>query len=104
GILNYLKNSGIVIGTEAGIEVKDATIKEIYHEMDILREELIDEEELLNCKNYMIGTVLGDLDGPFQVIARWKSLILQGFDAGFFNKAIKTIKEVEAEELRNLAN
>lgn len=103
GILNYTQHSGMVISTEAGIEVKDATIQEVYKEMDILREELIEEEELLNCKNYMMGVILGDLDGPFQVIARWKSLILQGLDQSFFDKGIRTVKEVQATELRNLA-
>lgn len=103
GILNYIKHSGWIVSTEAGIDVKDDTITEIYREMDILRDELIDEEELLNCKNYMMGVVLGDLDGPFQVIARWKSLIVQGFDKSFFDKAISVIKEVDAPELRKLA-
>ena len=52
--------------------------------MKILREEVIDEEELLLVKNYMMGISLGDVDGPFHVISRWKSLILNDLDENYF--------------------
>ena len=47
-----------------------------------LRDELVDEEELLLVRNYMMGSILGDLDGPFQIIARWKNYIFNGLDRG----------------------
>ena len=72
--------------------------------MKILREELIDEEELLLVKNYIMGAHLGDIDGPFQVIARWKSLILNDLDETYFYDSMNTIKNISAEELKELAN
>lgn len=51
----------------------EATIKEVYKEMKSLREDLVDEEELMLVRNYLIGTILGDLDGPFQIMGRWKT-------------------------------
>ena len=69
---NHLQQSAWVISTEAGKDVCEAAIKEVYNEMELLREELIDDEELLLVKNYMMGLNLGDLDGPFHIIARWK--------------------------------
>jgi len=108
GIYSYLENhiqqSAWVISTEAGRDVCEATIVEVYKEMESLRNELIDDEELLLVRNYMIGSILGDLDGPFQIINRWKNIILNGLDEQFFYKQIETIKTVSAEELQQLAN
>jgi predicted Zn-dependent peptidase len=52
----------------------------------------------------MIGSILGDLDGPFHIINRWKNIILNDLDESFFYKQIETIKTVSAEELQGLAN
>jgi hypothetical protein len=51
----------------------------------------------------MIGTVLGDLDGPFQLISRWKNYVLNGVDDSYFYKSVEMIKTTGAEELRELA-
>lgn len=107
GIHSYLQNhinhSAWMISTEAGREVCEAAIEEVHKEMKILRDELVDEDELLLVRNYMIGGILGDLDGPFQIIARWKNLILNNLDDSYFYNSIQTIKTVSAEELRELA-
>jgi predicted Zn-dependent peptidase len=108
GIYSYLENhiqeSAWVISTEAGRDVCEATITEVYKEMEELRNELVDDEELLLVRNYMIGSILGDLDGPFHIINRWKTIILNGLPQDFFYKQIDTIKTVSAEELKQLAN
>lgn len=107
GIYSYLQNhiqtSALVISTEAGKDVCEAAVKEIYHEMKTLREELVDEEELSLVRNYMIGTILSDLDGPFHILARWKNIILNGLDEQYFYQSIQTIKTLPAEEIRELA-
>ena len=51
-----------------------------------------------------MGSLLSDLDGPFQTISRWKSYVLNGLDESYFKKAIHIIKTVSAEELKELAN
>lgn len=100
---NHVQESGWMISTEAGRDVCEATINEIYKEMKLLREELVDEEELLLVRNFMIGSILGDLDGPFQIIARWKNYVLNNLDENFFYKSIDTIKTISAEEINALA-
>ena len=107
GIHSYLQNhiheSAWMISTEAGKDVCEAAITEIYKEMKTLREEPVDEEELLLVRNFMMGSILGDLDGPFQIIARWKNIILNGLDENYFYNSINTIKTISAEELQGLA-
>jgi predicted Zn-dependent peptidase len=108
GIHSYFQNhvhaSAWMISTEAGRGVCAATITEVLKEMELLRNELVDIEELNLVRNYMIGSLLGDLDGPFQLIGRWKNYVLNGLDENYFYKSIETIKSVTPQELQRLAN
>ena len=102
-IQNHLHETALLVSTEAGRDVAEATITEVYKEMALLREELIDAEELDLVRNYMIGSLLGDLDGPFQIMARWKNYILNNLDANYFYNSLETVRTVTAEELQELA-
>ena len=102
-VQNHIHTSALVVSTEAGRDVCEATIDEIYKEMAILCNELVDEEEMDLVRNYMIGSLLGDLDGPFQIISRWKNYILNGLTEQYFYDSIETVKTVTAEELQVLA-
>ena len=108
GIHSYFQNhvhaSAWMISTEAGRDVCAATIAEVIKEMELLRNEPVDKEELDLVRNYMIGSLLGDLDGPFQLIGRWKNYVLNGLDENYFYKSIETIKSVTPKELQRLAN
>jgi len=108
GIHSYLQNHqhecAWMISTEAGRDVCEATILEVYKEMDILRKEPVKKDELLLVKNYMLGSVLGDLDGPFHIIAKWKNIILNRLPENYFYESVAAIKSVTAEELQLLAN
>jgi predicted Zn-dependent peptidase len=72
--------------------------------MEILRNELVDEEELMLVKNYLLGNMLGDLDGSFQIIQRWKGLILNGFTKERFESNVNIYKSINPVALRELAN
>ncbi|WP_018626939.1 M16 family metallopeptidase [Niabella aurantiaca] len=108
GIHSYLLNNrydnGWMISTEAGREVSAAAIEEVYKEMTLLREEPVDADELLLVKNFMMGSILGDLDGPFHIIGRWKNIILNGLNDDFFERSIQNIKTVTAADLQEMAN
>lgn len=102
-VQNHIHNSAWMISTEAGKDVCEATVEEVYKEMKVLREEIVDDDELLLVRNYLIGTILGDLDGPFHIMGRWKNLILNNLTDDYFYKSIETIKTISADELRELA-
>jgi len=107
GIHSYMQNhiheSAWMISTEAGRDVCEATIEEVYKEMAILRNEPVEAEELDLVRNYMIGSLLGDLDGPFQIIARWKNYILNNLTDAYFYNSIQTVQSITAEEVQELA-
>jgi zinc protease len=108
GIHSYLQNhiqqSAWLISTDAGKDVCRATIDEVYKEMAILRNELVEMDELNLVKNYMLGSLLGDVDGPFQIIGRWKSYILNGLTEAYFYNTIKTVRAIQPQQLQELAN
>lgn len=98
------KNGGsLIIHTETGKDVTEKAIKEIYYEMELLRNEVASDDELLLVKNYLLGGLLGDLDGPFSILQRWRTLILNGFTEEYFNNNIRIYKTITAKELQVLA-
>lgn len=101
---NHMQQSAYLITTEAGKDVCEAAIEEIYREMQLLRDEIIPEEELELVKNYLLGTILGDLDGSFQIMQRWKNLILNGFTKSRFEQNIEIYKTITSTKLAELAN
>lgn len=102
-VYNFRQAGAVNITTEAGRDVCEAAITEVYKEMERMQNELIDEEEILLVRNYMIGSILGDLDGAFHIIQRWKNLILNDLDENYFYNNIRTIKNISVEELQQLA-
>ncbi|HQR01786.1 MAG TPA: insulinase family protein, partial [Ferruginibacter sp.] len=103
-VQNHIQQSAWMISTEAGKDVCEATVEEVYKEMKRLREEPVDEEELSLVRNYLIGTILGDLDGPFHIMSRWKNIVLNNLTESYFYDSVQTIKTIPADELHALAN
>lgn len=92
------------IGSEVGVEVTKATLKEIYHEMKVLREEPVSQEELDTVRNYMLGVFLKDIDGPFALAEKYISLLKYGLDYSYYQRWIKTVKTITPAEIQALAN
>jgi predicted Zn-dependent peptidase len=100
-----LQNSGyFFISTEVGVDVCKNAINEIYFEMDRLRNELIPADELQLVKNYLLGTFLRSVDGPFAMADRFKGILEYNLGYDYFDKYIATIKGISASQLRDLAN
>ena len=100
---DHIQQSGWLVSTEAGKDVCEAAITEVYKEMKRLQDEPVGDDEMQLVRNYMMGSILGDLDGPFHIIARWKNYVLNELDGNYFYNAINTIRTVSPEELQQLA-
>lgn len=100
---NHLHESAWVISTEAGRDVCPATIEEVWKEAGLLRTTLVDAEELQLVKNYVVGSVLGNLDGPFQIINRWKTYIIHDLPMDHFDRHMEVVKTIQPETLKALA-
>lgn len=98
-----LNGGSLIVHTETGRDVVENAIKEVYHEMEVLCNEAASEDELLLVKNYLLGGLLADLDGPFSILQRWRTLILNGFTEDYFHNSIRIYKSVTPGELQTLA-
>ncbi len=100
-----LKSAGyFFISTEVGVDVCSNALKEIYFELQRLREELIPKEELSLVSNYMLGTFLRSADGPFALADKFKGVYDYKLDYTYYQNYVKTIKNITPEELLALAN
>jgi zinc protease len=100
-----LQNSGyFFISTEVSVDVCKDAINEIYFEMNRLREELIPADELQLVKNYLLGTFLRSVDGPFAMAERFKGIMEYNLGYDYFDNYIATIRSVSASQLQDLAN
>lgn len=102
-IAPYKHASMMMISTEVGRAVAQASITEIWNEMEGLKNETIENEELLLVKNYMLGSLLSDMEGPFAIMRLWKNLILNKEAIEHFNQRVAAIKTVQAKDLQALA-
>lgn len=93
-----------LIATEVGKEVKDATVDEIKKEIERLRTDLVDQEELDLVKNYLLGQLLKSADGPYSLIDLYMGLESFGLELEFYNESIEGIKKITPERIRELAN
>lgn len=91
------------ISTEVGAGVTNEALKEVYFELNRLREELVSEEELEMVKNYMQGSMLKSSDGPFSMADKYKSVFFKGEDLSFYDRYLSTINNVSSKELMDVA-
>ena len=102
-IISYELATFFVISSEIKGDVEANALKEIYKEIDHLREILIPEVELNTVKNYMLGSILKSIDGPFLVAEQLKLFKLKGIGLNYLNEFCELIQEVTAEQILECA-
>lgn len=99
-----LQHAGMFfIASEVGTEVTQKALDEIFIEIDRMQTDLVPDEELMLVKNYMAGSFLRSADGPFALAELFKAVYPYKLDMGYYAKFIDTIKNITAEEIRDLA-
>lgn len=102
-MINFDSEGYFALATQVAREHRDDALKEIYSEIELLREELVSEEELEMVKNVMIGEILRILDGPFGIADVTIENIMCGMDNGATERSVETIAAITAAEVRDLA-
>lgn len=99
----YLHDGCFYIATEVGPGSAAATLREIFAEMQKLREEPVSEEELDMVRNYLLGMLLNGLDGPLNTSDVVRSLIVEGLTEAEFAALADTIRQIQPAQLQALA-
>lgn len=103
--ISSLQDAGyLFIATEVGAEVCAAALVEIYKEIELLKNEPVGEEELALVKNYMLGSMLGSLENVFSHADKFKNIHFFGLGYDYYERYIKKVKTITADEIRFLAN
>jgi predicted Zn-dependent peptidase len=102
-IASYVNHASFYITTEVGKEVAAAAAREIYLEIDRLHNETVSLQELQVVKNYLLGVMLADADGPFNVSEIVRSLVIYGLDETHFHNLVNGVKTITPGEVRALA-
>lgn len=99
-----MQHSGyFFIASEVGAQVTQSAIDEIYHEIDVLQNEKVPGSELMLVKNYMLGSFLRSIDGPFAISENFKGLLEYDLDYNYLKSFVEIVKDVEADEIQELA-
>ena len=91
------------VSTEAAPEYVTPILKEIYEEMDSLKQEKASIGELQMVKNYLMGNFMNMLDGPMNVSSFAKSMILTGKNPEDFHEFAEAIIEIQPEIIMETA-
>ena len=102
-MVNFEREGYLAIATQVAREHRDDALREIYFEIERLRNELMSEDELQMVKNMMIGEILRILDGPFGIADVTIENIMCGYDNHATEQSVETILAITPEEIQQLA-
>lgn len=103
-IVSLLRSGYFLISTETGTEVTKPAVREIYNELKRLREEPVVAEELQLVKNYLTGSFMRSIDGPFALASKFRSIKMYGLGYDYYEKFLHTVRSIDANEIIRLAN
>ena len=93
-----------MVSTETGNAVSGSALKEIYFEMDRMRNEQVSENELNLVKSYFSGNLLNRLSGSFKLMRAFIELNKHGLDLSYYLQLEDLVKQVSAKEIEDIAN
>jgi zinc protease len=100
-----LKDAGyFFIATEVGTEVCANALQEIEKEINLLKTDLVGEEELNLVRNYMLGSLLGSLENAFSHADKFKNIYFSGLTFDYYQRYIDSVKNTSAAEIKAIAN
>jgi len=102
-IASFINSGFFYIASEVGTNVCKKAIDEIYKELKTLRTKLVSKTELDLVKNYILGTLLRNADGPFALSDRFKGLLEYGLNEDYYVSFVEKINNITPTELNQLS-
>lgn len=99
----FVQDGCFYISTETTVEQVDKMLVAIEGEVAKLRTQLIPNEELTMARNYLMGHLMTQLDGPIPCLDFIKTYKIEGIADSRFFELIQTIQTITPEELQSLA-
>jgi predicted Zn-dependent peptidase len=102
-ILAYPKSGMWVIASEVMGEMRPAAVDAIFEEMRRMMSEPIDENELEIVRNYMLGELLRQFDGPFSTSDIYRTLWEFGLDFEYYGQMVEVVKNITPQQIMDLS-
>ena len=103
GVAPREQATALVVGTDVNGDRAGFAISEIHAELRRLQDELIPAEELATVKNYTLGKFANELATVFEQGDKYKTLVLLGLPADYYEQFVQQTEEADAPTLQRLA-
>ncbi|MEG1616542.1 MAG: pitrilysin family protein [Bacteroidales bacterium] len=102
--ITTLKNASYLsISTQTATEYTELLIEEVFKEIERLRIEKVEEEEMLMIRGYLMGEIARLFDGPFSIADAHQSLLANNMDTSYYYQMIEAIQSITPDEILDLA-
>ena len=102
-IVPYPDHGMFVISSETANEYVEPLIREVYHEIDRLQNEVPAAEELQMVQNYMLGEMCRSYESAFSLADAWIHVQVSGLTSSYFEEALQAVKNITPQDIRDLA-
>jgi len=102
-IIHHQQASYFSISSELGGEFAEKALEEVHKELKRLRSEKIDQNELNLVKNYMAGSLLKSLNGPFALAEMMRMLNEYNLSPNYFSDYIQSFQAASSEDVLQVA-
>jgi predicted Zn-dependent peptidase len=99
-LINYRHVNYHIVGADVKMDHVEDSVEEVYKEIDIMRTQLVSDEEMETIKNYMLGKLAGNLDTVFSQSENYKSKLSEGADyIDYFKAYVNSIRNITSERI-----
>jgi len=98
-IVNQKSASHLVIGTDVKKEFAEETLREIYKEIAVLRNEAVAQEELDTVINYIKGSYLAGFTSEFSVTEKFKNIHYYDLDYDYYDGFFDRLDAVTPKDI-----
>ncbi|MEL7148963.1 MAG: insulinase family protein, partial [Bacteroidota bacterium] len=99
-VAHLLESSFLMISTDVVKQHTRETVEEIKKEINLLRDQQVDEDELQVLKNYLSGKFLSGIDTAFNIAGKFKAVMLHELDYDYYNEFLATLKAITPAEVQ----
>lgn len=103
GMVNLQHAGYMAITTDVAAEATEDALRQIFHETERMRTELMTEDELHMVRNIMTGEVMRILDGPFGIADVTIENIQNGTDNAYLERFLDAVRTITPEQVRDTA-
>jgi zinc protease len=102
-LMSFKKEGYFSISLEVKKEDTQHAIDEIYREIQILQQSPVPQDEMETVRNEMVGGFLTEINSPFSLADKFKSVHFQGLDYQYYQDFINVVNSITPEEILELA-